>query len=118
MAPPIDPELARRIDEVLATAPASFVEHRRAQLEDASGEEFRRTSPDEVARWYDPEELPRMIEHWKELQDPYSELNLATDAFCRALSNGGTVIVSDIRTGDVVAGWEQNGSRTGSAPSN
>ena len=117
--PTPDPERARQIDEILATAPPGYVEWRRRKLEDPDFEWWRERYPDNVADQFDPDWLPIAIAHWCELADPYSEASLRRQAFMDALwGPGGTAVMTDLDTGEETARWEAPGSPRGAAPTN
>ena len=118
MADVPDPEFARVVEEILATAPPGFVEWRRAQLEDPEWEDWRRRYPALAAGYLDPEVLRHRIDHYRELLDPFSEVNLETQKFLDVAAAGGTITVTDMRTGEVVHESERPGSPQGAAWSN
>lgn len=118
MTRPIDPDLARRLDEILAAAPDTYIESRRAKLEDDWWAEWRQRSPHRVVALYDPEEVQAQIAWHIVMSDPYSQENLELKEFAEALDAGGEVTVTNIRTGEVVERWTAPGSPEGSAPSN
>ena len=111
MSEPTDPELAKVIEDLLATAPPGFVEWRRSQLEDDNMQWYRDRYPELIARRYDPEEIRWNINAWRERADPYSEHSLSVAAFCDSLASGGRITMSDMTTGEVVADWEQEGMK-------
>lgn len=110
-----DPDLLRAIDEILATAPPSYVEWRQEQLDNR---ELCKESPEDVANFHDPVVLKRQIQRHIERLDPYSEANLRRDRFVEALEAGGHVVMTHIATGEVGMEWDVPKTREGSAPRN
>lgn len=108
MPEPIDPELAKVIEDLLATAPPGYVEWRRHELEDDDMQWYRDRYPELVAQRYDPEEIKWGINAWLEAEDPYSEYSLNVAAFCDSLASGGDVTMTNMKTGEVIE-WHQSG---------
>jgi hypothetical protein len=59
-----------------------------------------------IAEWHDPEDLERRVEWQRRADNPFSEQSLHLDRLITALDRGGTITLTEIKSGRVVDQWE------------
>jgi hypothetical protein len=105
-----DPKLERRCREIAARHPVVQKE-REESLADpwwraaviAGGSKM-------ITEFYDPEFLEGVVKWRREVADnPFSEKNLHLDRLITALEHGGTITLTEIKSGRVVDQWEAPG---------
>ncbi|MFL5531540.1 MAG: hypothetical protein ACJ8BC_06150, partial [Gemmatimonadales bacterium] len=64
-----------------------------------------------IAEWYDPEVLDRRAEWQRQADNPFSQQSMRLKRLVTALEHGGTITLTEIKSGRVVDQWEIPGDR-------